>query len=412
LVEAGVPTSEIEDVASYRERAQAFLDSHLPRRQAAVPTEWGEGSDSVALLEESNLEQQLRELDAIRKWRAIEFDAGFGWIDGPEDLGGAGLSRSHAAAYRQLRSGYEVPRETGLGVSLGMVTPTLQEYGNAVVRERYLERLHRAEIVACQLFSEPTAGSDLASIRTRAQRDGAAWRITGQKVWTSGAQYSDIGEIICRTGTTESGRAGLSAFVVDMHAPGVTVRPLRQMTGGAAFNEVFLDDVLVEDDHRLGEVDDGWRVLISTLMYERQSIGGGGAAGGGGAGFSRVAQLVAWAGTGDDPATRQLLADLYVNMTLARSTVRRLARVPERAGVAGSVGKLLLTANQRRISDLVSHVLGPRLVADTGEWGTYAWSEYVTSVPGIRLAGGTDEIQRNTIAERGLGLMKEQPGRA
>jgi alkylation response protein AidB-like acyl-CoA dehydrogenase len=184
------------------------------------------------------------------------------------------------------------------------------------------------------------------------------------------------------------------------------------MTGGAAFNEVFLDDVLVEDDHRLGEVDDGWRVLISTLMYERQSIGGGGAAGGGGAGFGRVAQLVAWAGAGDDPVTRRLLADLYVNMTLARTTVRRLARVAERAGIAGSVGKLLLTANQRRISDLVTHVLGPRLVADTGEWGTYAWAEYVTSVPGIRLAGGTDEIQRNTIAERGLGLMKELPGRA
>src|SRR5262249_46386378 len=148
------------------------------------------------------------------------------------------------------------------------------------VREAYLGKLYRGDIVACQLFSEPGAGSDLASLQTKAERDGDEWIVTGQKVWTSGAQFSDIGEIICRTHPDVPKHKGLTGFVVNMHAPGVEVRPLRQMTGGASFNEVFFNEVRIPDNHRLGDVNQGWTVALTTLMNERASIGGGAAGAG------------------------------------------------------------------------------------------------------------------------------------
>ena len=149
------------------------------------------------------------------------------------------------------------------------------------MKEQYLRSLYRGDIVACQLFSEPVAGSDLAGIQTRAERDGDEWIVSGQKVWTSGAQFSDIGEIITRTSPDKPKHKGLTMFVVDMKAPGVEVRPLRQMTGGASFNEVFFDEVRIPDSHRLGDVDEGWAVALTTLMNERAAIGGGGAGVGG-----------------------------------------------------------------------------------------------------------------------------------
>ncbi len=247
------------------------------------------------------------------------------------------------------------------------------------------------------------------SISTRAERVDGGWVVTGQKVWTSGAHFSQIGEVLCRTKPDGPARLGSSVFVLDMSAPGVTVRPLRQMSGGCAFNEVFLDEAFVPDDHLLGNVNEGWEVAMTTLASERHSIGGGGAAGRGGAGLARVLQVAEHVGRQHDPVIRQRLAELHTTMTLARLTTRRLAAASRDLAIARSVGslaKLALTQNQRRISDLVAELLGPSLVADTGEWGTYTWAEYVLSVPGIRLAGGTDEIQRNAISERALGLPK------
>ena len=159
------------------------------------------------------------------------------------------------------------------------------------MKDAYLPGMYRGDLVGCQLFSEPGAGSDLAGLQTKAERDGDEWIITGQKVWTSGAQYSDIGEIICRTDPDLPKHKGLTGFVVDMHAPGVEVRPLRQMTGGASFNEVFFNEVRVPDDHRLGDVNQGWTVALTTLMNERASIGAGG--GGGGMGLANVTRLAA-----------------------------------------------------------------------------------------------------------------------
>jgi len=290
-----------------------------------------------------------------------------------------------------------------------MVAPTILAHATEPVRQRYLKSMYRGDIVGCQLFSEPSSGSDLASLQTRAVRDGEEWIITGQKVWTSGAQFSDIGEILCRTDPELPKHKGLTGFVVDMHAPGVEIRPLRQMTGGASFNEVFFNDVRVPDDHRLGEVNGGWAVALTTLMNERAAIGSTGA---GIVGVNKTFEMLMQLGAlnGADPIARQQLADLYINMKAANYTsMRAMAKVKagQLPGPEMSIAKLSLTRNLQRIGDFVSHVLGPKLLADTGEWGTYAWSELLLGTPGIRVAGGTDEVMKNIIGERVLGLPKE-----
>jgi len=277
------------------------------------------------------------------------------------------------------------------------------------VKEAYLAKMWRGDIVACQLFSEPSSGSDLASLQTRAVRDGDEWVLNGQKVWTSGAQVSDIGEIICRTDPDLPKHRGLTGFVVDMHAPGVEVRPLRQMTGGASFNEVFFTDVRVPDSHRLGDVNGGWTVALTTLMNERAAIGGGG----GGVGLPATTRLIESAkatGRNTDPLIRQQLADIVINERVARYTNQRaMAKIAagELPGPEMSLAKMSLTANMLRTNEVLDAIFGMSLTADTGVWGTFAWTEYLLGVPGMRIAGGSDEVLRNIIGERVLGLPKE-----
>jgi alkylation response protein AidB-like acyl-CoA dehydrogenase len=393
----------------FRAEAAAFLDAHATRRGEAKEFVWGQGSDNVSILEEKSAEQEAAELRAAKEWKATEFDAGFGWITGPEEYGGRALPASYDRAYRELASHYALTATGQFGIGLGMVAPTILAHAIPEVKERYLRSLHRGDIVACQLFSEPVAGSDLAGIQTRAERDGDEWVVSGQKVWTSGAQFSDIGEIITRTNPDKPKHQGLTMFVVDMHAPGVEVRPLRQMTGGASFNEVFFDEVRIPDSHRLGDVDGGWSVALTTLMNERAAIGGGGA-GVGTVSFTRFAAMAKHFGLADDALIRQALADVYVRQQVHRLTsLRGMARIRagQLPGPEMSIGKLSLTTNMTRIGDLLTTVLGPRLVADGGEWGTYAWAEFVLGVPGMRVAGGTDEIMRNIVGERVLGLPKD-----
>ncbi|HZA88199.1 MAG TPA: acyl-CoA dehydrogenase family protein, partial [Acidimicrobiales bacterium] len=281
------------------------------------------------------------------------------------------------------------------------------------IKARYLPALHRADLVACQLFSEPGAGSDLAGLQTRAERDGDEWIVTGQKVWTSGAHYSDIGEVICRTDADLPKHQGLTGFVVDMHAPGVDVRPLRQMTGGASFNEVFFNEVRVPDDHRLGDVNQGWSVALTTLMNERASIGAGSAGGGTGlADATRLAQMLRHFGLADDAVLRDELMRLYTGFRVAKLTNQRALdkiRSGQLPGPEMSIAKLALTQNLTGTGEFVAKVLGPRITADTGEWGTFAWAKLLCGTPGMRIAGGTDEVLRNIVGERVLGLPKE-PG--
>ena len=392
----------------FEKDATDFLEANAPLR-VKTSSGWGEGSDEVAILEEKDRAQEIAELDAARKWARTRFEAGFGWITGPTELGGRGLPRNYQRLYDSVESRFEVAPQTVYGIGLGMVAPTILAHATEPVKKQYLLPMYRGDIVACQLFSEPGAGSDLAGVQTKAERDGDEWVVTGQKVWTSGAHLSDIGEIVCRTDPDAPKHKGITAFVVDMHADGVEARPLRQMTGGASFNEVFFNEVRIPDSHRLGDVNGGWTVALTTLMNERAAIGGGSMAGSGG-GTERLIELVRHEGRDTDPLVRQQLASIYIAGRVANYTnLRAMAKIAQ-GGLPGpemSIAKLSLTANMRRTAELLSTVLGPKLVADSGEWGTYAWSRYVLGVPGMRIAGGTDEVLRNIVSERVLGMPKD-----
>jgi acyl-CoA dehydrogenase len=393
---------------AFAAEALAFLEAN-GRPRVEERRAWGEGSDRVGLLEEKTPEEDRAEVAAAKEWQATLFDAGLGWITGPVAYGGRGLPSAYGRIYQSLEGRFQTPNTTCFGIGFGMVAPTILAHAIDEVKDRYLRAMHRGDIIACQLFSEPVAGSDLAGVQTRAVRDGDEWVVNGQKVWTSGAQHSDIGEIICRSDPELPKHKGLTMFVVDMHAKGVEVRPLRQMTGGASFNEVFFADVRIPDSHRLGDVNGGWTVALTTLMNERASIGGGGA-GAGATGSARLMELLHHLGRQTDPVLRQRLADVYINAQVAKFTnLRAMAKV-KAGGLPGpemSIAKLSLTNNMRRIAELLSLALGPKLQANTGEWGTYAWAELVLGVPGMRVAGGTDEVMRNIVGERVLGLPKE-----
>ena len=264
--------------------------------------------------------------------------------------------------------------------------------------------LRRTDEMWCQLFSEPGAGSDLARLACRAERDGDEWVIRGQKVWTSGAQFADWGYLLARTDPDVPKHRGLTAFLVPMRAPGVEVRPLRQMTGGSSFNEVFFDALRVNDDLRLGGVGDGWRVAMTTLGFERVATGDSDTRGvlerGSGCWPSALAPhatrsyVSGWPG-----CTRPSCSS--TGRTIVPTPALRSGQTP---GPEGSIRKLAWSRSLLEASEVVSMLLGPWLVADSGEWGMFAWSEFVTGAPGSRIAGGSDEVQRNIMGERVLGL--------
>jgi alkylation response protein AidB-like acyl-CoA dehydrogenase len=388
--------------------AEAFLASRYPRREAEDrrPFQWGEGSDEVRVFQEPDPDEESEAMPRIRAWRAALWDAGFAWISGPPEYGGRGLPRSYEAAFSSLSRKFDVPGDAALTVSLGMIAPTILRHADERQKQEYLPALFRADLIACQLFSEPDAGSDLASIRTRAVRDGDVWKITGQKVWTSGAHLADVGEIICQSAPGPR-HHNLTAFMVDMHAPGVTVRPLRQMTGGASFNEVFLDDVEVADSARLGAEGEGWRVALTTLSYERNAMGHSAFGGAGILSTDRLMQLIRHAGLANDPLVKRRFGELVTELRVARYaqevTAERM-RAGQSPGPEIAINKLALSANMARLGEFVVGILGSRAIADTGEWGTYAWTSVVLGAPGYRLGGGSDEVLKNMIAERVLGL--------
>jgi acyl-CoA dehydrogenase len=410
---AGMALSTEITLEAFEREATEFLDANAERRRETGPFVWGEGDDRVAIFEEVDPEVERKALAAAKAWRARRYDAGLGWISGPRAYGGRELPVAYERAYAALESKYDIPDQSFFGIGFGMIAPTILAHAIDPVKDRYLPAMYRGDIVACQLFSEPAAGSDLASLRTRAERDGDEWIVTGQKVWTSGAHYSDIGEIVCRSDPDLPKHKGLTAFVVDMHAPGVEVRGLRQMTGGESFNEVFFNEVRVPDSHRLGDVNGGWTVALTTLMNERMAIGSGSTGAGSGLGnLTRLLAMVRHFDVADDPIVRQDLARVYTGIQVARLTNQRATERLKKGELPGpelSTAKLSLTNNLRAVGEFATRVVGPRLVADTGEWGTYAWGQLVLGVPGMRVAGGTDEVMKNIISERVLGLPKD-PG--
>ena len=395
-------------IEEFEKEARAFLEANAEKRPVEKAFVWGEGSDNF--YREKDRQQEADNAEEAKKWRQKKFDAGFGWITGPKEYGGRELPPSYDRLYSQMEATYRVADQSAFAISLGMVTPTILDHGSQEARDMYVRKLWRGEMIASQLFSEPGAGSDLASLTTKAEKDGDEWVITGQKVWTTGAHYSDIGEIMTRTDWNLPKHKGLTAFIIDFKDPNVEVRPLKQMTGGASFNEIFFNEVRVKDNMRLGDVNNGWNVALTTLMNERASIGTNNS--GDNNLLTRVIAMVKHYGLENDPIIRHELADIVMNyriagLNAARTTAK--AKAGQLPGPEGSIGKMVLVNNQARLVKFLSHVLGPKLIADSGEWGTYAWANFVLGTPGLRIAGGSDEVMRNIVGERVLGLPKE-PG--
>jgi alkylation response protein AidB-like acyl-CoA dehydrogenase len=405
-----MPTT-VPDLGTWRKAARAWLEEHAEPRPAGSPAErpWGEGSDSVAVFHNLSFDDEAAILRANQAWQQAKDDAGYAAIAWPPEWGGAGLPAEYARAFAEEEAAFVVPPGAELfSVTVRLVAPTVATFGTGEQITRFLRPLRRAEVLACQLFSEPGAGSDLANLSCRAARDGDEWIVNGQKVWTSGGPHAAYGELIARTDRDVPKHRGLTAFLVPLDAPGVEVRPIRQMTGGASFSEVFFADVRIPDDLRLGPVGDGWRVALTTLGFERSHSGSSRRRPGGS--FEQLAAAARHFGRAADPAVRQGLAGLYIGATLLRLNAERVAaaaRAGHAPGPEGSIGKLFWTEHMARLTAVATDVLGPRLAADTGEWGAYAWSEHVLGAPGYRIAGGSDEIQRNIIAERVLGLPAE-----
>jgi alkylation response protein AidB-like acyl-CoA dehydrogenase len=391
----------------FSQETLAFLTAHAPRRQ---PEElvWGEGDENLALFHETTGEEEAREVAEAKAWQRTKWENGFGWLTGPEAFGGRGLSSEHDRLYRAIEAEYAVPDVSPLRVGLSTVSPALVKNGTVDQIAEFAAGIQRGDVVACQLFSEPDAGSDLANVKTRGRQDGDQWWITGQKVWTSNAQFADVGLALVRTDPDAPKHKGLTAFLVPMHAPGVDARPLRQLTGGASFTEVFLDDVAVEDSRRVGEVGGGWAVAVSALTAERGSTGDR-SHGMTARAVSLLRALARRDGCSADPIVRQTLADLEIRLRVARYHQQRMQTVPPEAlrGPERALDKLMLSANLERIGEVAASLLGPRITADTGTWGTYAWGSWVLGAPGYRLGGGTDEVLKTMVGERLLGLPKE-----
>jgi alkylation response protein AidB-like acyl-CoA dehydrogenase len=396
------------EMAAWRSGVRDWLHSMLPPRP-----EQPEGPTDYSVFQNITEEAERSLLDRVRAYRRQRYDAGYGAIALPAELGGAGLSMRYVVAFTEEEQAFDPPQSTELiSVTCGLVGPTIATFGTAEQRAKYARAFLRSDLLCCQLFSEPGAGSDLAAVATSAVfsagSEGDGWLIEGQKVWSSGARFADYGLLLARTDREVAKQAGLTMFLVPMDAPGVEIRPIRQMSGASSFNEVFLSGVRVGDDMRVGPTGEGWKVANATLGFERTASGQGTRRKGGT--FEDLLRLASRLGKSGDPVVRQQLADVYVRAQLRAATTERVARAAaagDAPGPAASIGKLVASANLMRIAEVASALLGARIAADSGEADAFAWTEHVLGAPGYRLAGGTDEIQRNIIGERVLGLPRE-----
>jgi alkylation response protein AidB-like acyl-CoA dehydrogenase len=396
-----------EELDAFAVRVRTFFEASVERRSGDDVRAWGHGPDAVVAAGLAPGRDGPEVVERARAFQRQLFDAGFGWLTGPREHGGADLGPAHVQVFRAIAAEYDAPDTACLLIGQHIVAPAIAAFGSPEQQRHWLRALFRGDVVGCQMFSEPDAGSDLASLHTRAVRDGDGWRLTGQKVWSSGAHHADVGEVLARTDPDVSLRhRGLTMFLVDMGAPGVTVRPLRQMNGNAHFNEVFLEDVFVPDDRRLGELGSGWAVANASLASERDiptdelglfldPLG-------------RLREMTAVLGLGSDPLCRQRLARAHTRQFVARLLPDHLARSTAAvAAVAPSIVKLYSALALWDLSQDAATLSGAAVTADAGAWGRYAWTGMLLGVHSQRIAGGTDEIQRNIIGERGLGLPRE-----
>src|SRR4051812_30653181 len=291
------------DLDEWRLQVRAWLARTLPLKRD-VASAWGVGVADFSVFRNLSDADEEALLAEIRQYRQARYDAGYGAITLPAEVGGAGLSPVYAIAFAEEESSYAVPTSSELiSVTTGLVGPSVALFGTEEQRELLAKAFLRTDLLACQLFSEPGAGSDLAALSCRAVRDGDEWVVDGQKVWTSGARFAEYGMLLARTDPDVAKQAGITAFLVPLDAPGLDIRPIRQMSGPASFNEVFFSGVRLPDRLRLGEPGDGWRIATTTLGLERTSSGSGARRKGGT--FDDVLGLAQALGRTGDPLVRQ-----------------------------------------------------------------------------------------------------------
>ena len=354
----------------------------------------------------------LNYLEQSKLWQKRKYDAGWACIRWPKEYGCRGGSAMEQVIFGQEEG--KVGELSGVfAIGQGMAGPTMMAYATDAQKKRYLPPLASGEEIWCQLFSEPAGGSDLAALRTSAVRDGDDWVINGQKIWTSGAHYSDYGILVTRSDPDVPKHKGLTYFFLSMKSPGIEIKPIKQISGDSNFNEVYFNDVRIPDTQRLGEVGQGWQVSITTLMNERMSIG----AGGSGANFKRVFDLAQKTYINDRPAiedsaVRAKLADWYCQESGLKYTSFRTMSALSRGATPGpenSIGKLVGAPKTQDMAnfamdlmDMTGAIRDPELSEQSA-----LFQEVYMAVPGIRIAGGTDEIMANIIAERVLGMPQE-----
>src|SRR5450432_1955679 len=385
--------------AAFRAEAKAWISANAPKQYEED-------------LKKPSLGRSQRKgantLDVAKAWQKRKADAGWACLHWPKEYGGRGATPIERVIWQQEEGIYGKLTQP-FQIGEGMCGPTVMAYGSEDDKRRYLPKIASGEEIWCQLFSEPAGGSDVAGLRTRAERDGDHWIINGQKIWTSGAHYSDYGILITRTDPNVPKHKGLTMFYIDMKSPGVEVKPIKQANGMQEFNEVFFTDLRIADSQRLGAVGDGWNVSLTTLMNERMSIGSRLATG-----FSEIFDFCSNLKTEDglaidDRATRSKLANWAVrNSGLKYTSYRAISALSkgERPGPENSIGKLVAGSMLQDIAMYAMDLQGASGMLNDPETAEAAgqFQTMMMSSPSTRIAGGTDEILRNIIAERVLGL--------
>ncbi len=384
--------------AAFRAGLRAWLRDHLPPDWLDRPPQVGRGDEAFA-----------------RRWSRALYDGGYVGLTWPKEYGGGGAPHTHQAIYLEETARMNAPAHIG-GIGLGMAGPTIIAWGSEEQKKRYLQPLLAADEVWCQGFSEPGSGSDLAGAKTRAVLDGDEWVVNGQKVWSSWAHIADWCILVVRTDPQAEKHRGLSYLLVDMHSPGVEVRPLRQITGDPEFNEIFFTDVRVPRESMLGKPGEGWAVAMTTLMHERGTLGFALTA----ALETAVNHLVTLARhpgadgrrPADDPLVRDAIAREWIDLQALRFTNYRALTALERSGVPGpegSIAKLHWSECNQRLTKLALSIEGmaSQLDGDGGVWDGY-WQYQQLRSRGNTIEAGTSEILRNIIAERVVGLPRSR----
>ncbi|MFT5329388.1 MAG: alkylation response protein AidB-like acyl-CoA dehydrogenase [Parasphingorhabdus sp.] len=382
--------NDTPEEAEFRAEAHAFLSQHLKAKTPGALRSGGR-EDFLA---------------RAKAWQKIKAEGGFAQITWPKEMGGRGGTVMQQVIWGQEEAKFDAP--TGpFAIGLGMCVPTVIAFGSDEHKKRYVEKALMGEEVWCQLFSEPAAGSDVAGLKTKAVKDGDEWVINGQKVWTSGAHYSDYGILLVRTDPNVPKHKGLTMFIVDMKQQGVDVRPIHQASGGSEFNEVYFTDVRIPDTDRLGEPGMGWKVALVTLMNERLAVGGSP-----GPDWKEIMDYARSAGTMSNQAFRAKLADWYVaaqGYKLTKFRTQTALSRGETPGPENAIGKII---NANHLQDICNSAIEMQdhfgIILDKDEAPSDAiFQESFMWAPGLRIAGGTDEILKNIIAERVLGLPQD-----